>query len=92
MFIDIIGYAAGLLTIAVMIPQLVKTFKLKSAKDISLTMVSSYALAVLLWAIYGIFIGSLPLIITDFIGFAIAIAEIILILIYRKNNRSNLRI
>jgi MtN3 and saliva related transmembrane protein len=60
--INIIGLAAGFLTTIAFLPQVVKTWRSGSAKDLSLGMFLSFCLGVLLWLIYGILTNNTPVI------------------------------
>jgi MtN3 and saliva related transmembrane protein len=60
--IVLIGYIAGTLTTASFIPQVIRSWKLKETRDISLAMLVFFAIGVILWTVYGIWIGSLPII------------------------------
>ena len=81
---DLLAYSAGFLAVIVMVPQLVKTFRLKSAKDVSLPTVCIIVSANLLWGVYGFLIGNLPLMVTSILAFIVALSAIFLILHYRK--------
>ena len=61
-FIQILGLIAGSLTTISFLPQVIKTWKSRSTKDISLAMFGIFCLGTLLWLIYGILISSLPMI------------------------------
>jgi MtN3 and saliva related transmembrane protein len=63
--ITIIGLLAGFCTTAAFLPQVVKTWRSKSAKDLSLGMYSIFCTGVLLWLVYGIIIADLPIIIAN---------------------------
>jgi MtN3 and saliva related transmembrane protein len=63
--ITLIGLLAGALTTIAFLPQLTKTWKSKSAKDISLGMFLTFCTGVLLWLIYGILINALPVILAN---------------------------
>lgn len=58
----ILGLVAGILTTLAYLPQLIKIWKTKSTKDISLTTFIVFCIGTLLWLIYGLIINSLPLI------------------------------
>lgn len=73
-----LGLVAGTLTTAAFVPQVVRTWKTKSAKDLSLPMLVSFTTGVLCWLIYGIWIDSLPIIFTN--GFTFFLAGINLML------------
>jgi len=82
--IEAIGYAAGIILIITMIPQIFKTYKIKRVEEISLPMVILFVLGCLLWTIYGYLINNMPVLIMDLIAFVIAVIQIILILRYKK--------
>ena len=71
-YIQILGLMAGGLTTVAFLPQVIKTWKSKSAKDLSLAMFFVFALGTLLWLIYGIFIQQLPIILANSITLALA--------------------
>lgn len=60
--ISLIGYVAATLTTVAFLPQLIKTWQHRSAKDISYAMLLIFSTGVLCWLIYGILISSLPII------------------------------
>ena len=63
--LDLLGIIAGALTTAAFLPQVIKTWKSKSAKDLSLGMFLMFVLGVILWLIYGILIDSLPVMLAN---------------------------
>jgi MtN3 and saliva related transmembrane protein len=65
MDIKILGYIAGSISSITFLPQVIKTYKSKSAKDISLPMFLLVTLSVILWLAYGIIIKDLPIIFTN---------------------------
>ena len=66
-YMEIIGLIAATLTTAAYVPQVYKTWKEKSTKDISLSMYAVLLLGVLLWLVYGIYLESLPIILSNII-------------------------
>lgn len=68
----LIGLAAGFCTTIAFLPQAIKTWKTKSAKDLSLGMYSVFCTGVLLWLTYGFLINDLPIIITNIITIILA--------------------
>lgn len=70
----IIGFLAGFCTTVAFFPQALKTWKTKSAKDLSLGMYSILCTGVLLWLIYGIVIRDLPIILTNLATLGLAIS------------------
>lgn len=62
---DILGYAAGAVTAFTFLPQVVKTWKEKSAKDISLYMFLIAFLNEIMWLVYGFMIDNMVVILTN---------------------------
>jgi len=60
--IQILGLVAGSLTTAAFLPQVIKTWKSRSAKDLSLGMFSLFCLGVAMWLVYGIAVKDIPVI------------------------------
>jgi MtN3 and saliva related transmembrane protein len=63
----VIGLAAASLTVIAFIPQLLKAWKTKATRDISLGMFSTFCVGVLLWFVYGILTNDLPVTIANFL-------------------------
>lgn len=63
--IEILGYVAGTMSSLVFLPQVIKTWKTKSANDISLVMFLFATTSVVLWLIYGIIIKNGSIIYTN---------------------------
>jgi MtN3 and saliva related transmembrane protein len=76
---EYLGYLAGALTTLCYIPQIMRVFRLKSAKEISIPFTLMLLIGVLLWLLYGIFAALAPVIVWNSIGFMIA-----LVLLYSK--------
>ena len=72
--INLIGTAAAVCTTIAFVPQLVRVYRLKTARDISLIMFTVFSLGEFLWFLYGIFIHSLPVILANAITLALAVA------------------
>lgn len=69
-----IGFVAATLTTVSFAPQLNKVLKEKDTKAISLGMYSVFTLGVGLWLIYGVLIGSTPIIMANIFTFIMAAA------------------
>ena len=63
--IEIMGIIAGGLTTTSLVPQVVKTYKSRSAENLSLRMFLLFSLGVLLWLIYGFINKDLPIILAN---------------------------
>jgi MtN3 and saliva related transmembrane protein len=67
-----IGLLAGTLTTISFLPQAIKTWRSKSARDISLTMFLTFCTGVLLWIIYGVSVQDLPVLVTNLVTLILA--------------------
>lgn len=78
----ILGLLAGTLTTIAFLPQLIQTWKTRSAKDVSLGMFLIFTTGVLLWVIYGLMIQSLPIFAANTVTLVLAGAILVLKLKY----------
>jgi MtN3 and saliva related transmembrane protein len=76
--VTLLGLTAGALTTISFVPQVIRTWRTRSTRDISAGMFATFCTGILLWALYGFAIGSMPVIITNVITFVLA--SIILVL------------
>ena len=76
-YTKIIGLVAGLCTTLAFLPQVIKTWRSRSTKDISLGMFLLLVFGVFLWLVYGILMHDLPIILAN--GFTLILAGSILI-------------
>lgn len=67
-FSNIIGIIAGIITTSALVPQALKIYKTRSAKDISLAMFIFLAIGVFLWFVYGILIKETPVILANLVS------------------------
>jgi len=77
--VDLIGLAAGTFTTLSFLPQLVKTWRHKSARELSYGMLGAFALGVLLWLIYGLELHAWPIIAAN----AVTLALVVVILVMK---------
>lgn len=77
-FVTTVGLVAGTLTTIAFIPQLTKTWRSKSAQDVSLGMLITFSTGVLLWLTYGLFIHALPVILANLITFVLTLIILLL--------------
>lgn len=83
-YIGIIGILAGICTTIAFLPQVLKTWRSKSAKDLSLGMFSIFCTGVALWLAYGILIEDLPIIMANGFTFVLAGSLLYFKLIYKN--------
>lgn len=84
----LLGLAAGSLTTLAFIPQVLKTWRSKSGRDISLWTFLLFSTGVLLWLLYGLQIRALPVILANAITLLLALAILLLKLRYRDRHPS----
>jgi MtN3 and saliva related transmembrane protein len=60
--VQVLGLTAGMLTTVSFLPQVVKTYRSRSAKDLSLIMFSVFCTGTVLWLIYGFLQADVPVI------------------------------
>lgn len=60
--LTLLGFAAGALTTVAYVPQVIRCWKLKETRDLSLSMLVLYISGIFLWFLYGLWTGSLPII------------------------------
>jgi MtN3 and saliva related transmembrane protein len=84
--ITLIGFIAGGLTTLSFLPQVVKTARSRSARDLSESMLLVFLIGLVLWTIYGLQVGSLPIIAANVI--TIVLVAAILAMKVRFNGRA----
>ena len=70
--VQLLGLTAGSLTTIAFLPQVIKTWKTRSAKDLSLGMFSLFCLGVVLWLIYGLMVKDVPVIAANLLTLMLA--------------------
>lgn len=72
MMADLFGTLAAILTTASFVPQTVLVLRTRNTEGLSLVMYAMFTLGITLWLVYGLMIGSLPIIIANVITLALA--------------------
>jgi MtN3 and saliva related transmembrane protein len=83
-YIDIIGLFAGACITISVIPQLIKVWKTKKVKEISLKMFGILTFGIAIWIVYGILKNDLPIIITNCISLFLNLIMVYFIIYYEK--------
>jgi len=73
-----IGFAAAFFTTVAYVPQVLRIWRTRSTEDISLGMFVVMTIGVVLWLIYGILLGSAPVIAAN--GVTLVLSATILVL------------
>jgi MtN3 and saliva related transmembrane protein len=81
--LDALGFAAGTLTTAAFVPQVLKSWVTRDLRGVSLRMYGLFTLGVALWLLYGIALKSWPVIICNAITLALAGGVLLLKLRHR---------
>jgi MtN3 and saliva related transmembrane protein len=84
---EIVGIIAGVLSCTTFLPQVIKTWKSKSTKDVSLTMFVIASVGTALWLVYGILIHSFSIIATNIVVLIFSLT--MLGLIFRNRGKDN---
>lgn len=69
---QLLGLAAGTFTTIAFLPQVVKTWKSRSAKDLSLGMFLLFCLGVAMWLGYGVLVRDIPVITANLLTLMLA--------------------
>jgi len=81
-YIDLLGYAAGILVVISLLPQAVKSWKTKKTRDISLLRYIIYTIGLILWIVYAIIIVNGPVVLMNTIGLILALFILLMKLKY----------
>ena len=73
----------GAFTTVAFVPQVLRTWRIKSASDLSLAMISLNSTGIFLWLVYGLYTRSLPIIVANLVTFLLMCAVLIVAIKYR---------
>jgi len=90
--VEALGYAAAFCTTVAFVPQLVRVVRRRSARDVSLPTFLLFSIGVFLWLIYGIDIGSKPVIASNGLTLILSVAILILKLRYDRRATEELKL
>ena len=76
---ELVGFIAGAFVTLSLVPQVIRVFKLRSAREISLLFTTFLLVGVLMWLGYGILMELMPVILWNATG-----AILVTILLYAK--------
>ncbi|GGF15994.1 SemiSWEET family sugar transporter [Flavobacterium limi] len=83
-FINILGLFAGICVTVSVIPQIIKVWKTKKVKQISLLTFSVLTFGIAMWVIYGILKNDFPIIITNSISLFLNLIMVYFLIYYEK--------
>ena len=70
--LDYAGYVAAVCTTGAYVPQVLKVWRTRATKDISLKMIAVLVTGLVLWLAYGIHKGEVPLVLANSITLGLA--------------------
>jgi len=78
MNLEWIGYMAATLTTLSFVPQAVKTIRSRDTRGISLGMYVVFTIGIVAWFVYGLVLGSWPMILANAVTFLLAATILVL--------------
>lgn len=78
MSIEWLGYAAAVLTTLAFVPQAIKTIRSRDTSGISLAMYVVFTVGIGFWFLYGLALGSWPMILANITTFVLALVILVL--------------
>ncbi|CAM3635884.1 SemiSWEET transporter [Polynucleobacter brandtiae] len=85
-FDNILGFIAAAITTAAFIPQTYRSITTRDLSGISLGMYTAFTFGVFLWIIYGIRIGSGPILVANIITFGLSATILYLKIEHLRNS------
>jgi len=69
---ELLGFVAATLTTGAFVPQAIKTIRSRNTSGISLMMYLVFTVGTALWLLYGMRLGSWPMIVANTVSFGLA--------------------
>jgi MtN3 and saliva related transmembrane protein len=76
--VDALGYTAAVFATGSFVPQVIKTWRTRSAEDLSYLMLVTHIIGMLLWLVYGVMIGATPIVAANTIAVLLDVALVAL--------------
>lgn len=86
--VTLVGSVAAICTTAAFVPQVIRVWRLRRADEISLVTFLVFAFGTLVWLVFGLLIGSLPIILANGVTLVLAWMIVILKLSYERTPRA----
>ncbi|GFM36375.1 SemiSWEET transporter [Desulfovibrio psychrotolerans] len=83
-YVELVGSVAGCLTTLAFLPQVLRVWRTKSVRDISLLTYIALTCGVFLWFLYGLGVGSYPIITANGITFVLSLSILVMKLRYAR--------
>ena len=75
---DALGYTAAILATGAFVPQVIKTWRTRSAEDLSFLMLFLHIAGMLLWLAYGVMLGATPIVVANAVAVLLDVALVVL--------------
>jgi MtN3 and saliva related transmembrane protein len=72
--VEAIGFMAATLTTVALVPQLMRVWRLRSAREISLGMFVMFSVGVTLWLVYGLSVHAMPVVLANAVTLVLSLA------------------
>jgi MtN3 and saliva related transmembrane protein len=82
--VEAVGFVGGASTTMAFVPQVIKTYRTRSADDLSLIMYLVFTLGVTCWLLYGLGIGSMPVIAANAATLLLVLSVLFMKIIYTR--------
>lgn len=86
---EVFGFAAATLSTIAFLPQVVKTWKTRSAKDVSYALLLTFSTGCLCWVIYGYQVEAKPVMIANAFTLTLNLTILTMKIVF-ENNSDNL--
>ena len=86
---EVFGFAAATLSTIAFLPQVVKTWKTRSAKDVSYALLLIFSTGCLCWVIYGYQVEAMPVMIANAFTLTLNLTILAMKIVF-ENNSDNL--
>ncbi|MES9997603.1 SemiSWEET transporter [Desulfovibrio aminophilus] len=83
-WVEAVGLAAGVLTTLAFLPQVLKTWRTRAVRDLSLPMYLALTVGVFLWLVYGLLQDSPSIILANGVTFILALSILIMKIRYHR--------
>lgn len=75
---DVLGYTAAIFATGAFVPQVWKTWRTRSAEDISFLMLFLHITGMVLWGTYGFMLGAAPIVVANAVAVLLDVVLIVL--------------
>lgn len=89
---DAIGYTAAALTTAAWLPQVARTWRRRSAGDLSPAMLTAFTTGVALWLVFGLATQAWPVVAANAVTLALSLVLLALRIRYRGPSEAQARL